>query len=141
MLIGVVLKNGNNQYLLLKKQIEDQVDLGLIDFNSEENEVTASLQNIVKEKFGIELDENIQINTLFGGEDQDGEYLILQIETELLNGIAKSNDGAEIVWSTFNKIKKLFKSEKLNRDQLSIFKRAEEGRLKNSTGLYLIFQI
>lgn len=129
MLVGVVVKNKDNEYLLLKKKIGNQIDLGLIGGEVDENNLVESVRKMLISQVGYDFSRKIDIEPLMRGEDQDGEYVILFAETYLGNC---TNNKTEFLWCTFSKIKRLFKENRLNSDQFRIFQEAEKPNLNKS---------
>lgn len=130
MLVGVVVRNNNNQYLLLKKQIGNQIDLGLIGGEVDENNLMVSITEMLISQIGYDFSENIDVEPLMLGEDKDGEYVILMATTNLANKL--KNSDTEFLWCSFTKIKKLFKENRINLDQYRILRQAECPHLKKS---------
>ena len=83
MLVGIVVKNKDNEYLLLKKKVGDQIDLGLIGGEIDENHFIESVRKMLVSQVGFNFSRKIDVEPLMRGEDQDGEYVILFAE-ELL---------------------------------------------------------
>ena len=139
MLVGIVVKNKDNEYLILKKKIDHQIDLGLIGGEVDENNFTLSVKEMIVSQVGCDFSENIETEPLLKGQDQDGEYLILfakinELEKEL-------SADSEIVWCSFSKIKRLFKEGRLNEDQYKCLKSAEEPVVKRNNNAMKVSHI
>ena len=74
MLVGVVVKNNNNEYLLLKKKLGNQIDLGLIGDNVDENNIIESVKSMLIAQVGYDFSNNIDVEPLLKGEDKDGKF-------------------------------------------------------------------
>lgn len=139
MLVGVVVKNKNNEYLLLRKYVGNQIDLGLIGGEVDENNFMFDLKKMLISQVGYDFSKSIDVEPLMSGEDCDGEFVILTANENLVNKLKDSE--IDFIWCSFTKIKRLYKEGRINLDQYKIFKKAQEPNLKKSNNAMKVSHI
>ena len=112
MLVGIVVKNDNDEYLFLKKQVGNQTDLALICGEIDENNPKESIKNMMISQVGYDFSDNVDVEPLLKGEDSDGEFVILFAKNCLFNKI--KNCETKFLWCSFTKVKRLYKENKIN---------------------------
>ena len=123
MLVGIVVKNSNNRFLILKTKVGNQIDLGLVGGEVEKDEILLSIENILKTQTGVDFSKDVEFKTLSMGTDEDGDFLILCCEKDFINELKFHQ--TEFLWLTFDKIKKLYSEGRLNSDQFYILEKAK----------------
>ncbi|MBO5954819.1 MAG: hypothetical protein J6Q13_02475 [Clostridia bacterium] len=139
MLVGVVVKNNNNEYLFLKKRVGNQIDLGLIGDNVDENNIMESVKKMLVAQVGYDFSDKINVEPLIKGEDKDGKCIILFAQTNLVN--KKVNSDTEFLWCSYTKIKRLIKENRINLDQYKCIRTAEELVVKKSNNAMKVSHI
>lgn len=134
--IGFVIFNKHNQFLLTRTISKNSIDYGLVgkEFNSLPTQ--EDLINILKQNLCL----NIQLtpnnsSILFDGVDNDGKFTIYMLKLDLNANSMYSilNSKTEFLWLSHAQVSKLFSEKRLNVDQLScISKCYEQIQSKNS---------
>lgn len=135
MLVGVVVKNKNNKFLILKRMVGDQIDLSLIGGEVEKENPTSSISELLIAETGVDFYQETQ--PIMSGVDIDGEYLILYSEKELEAEKFFKVQADELLWLSFSQVKKLYEEGRLNYDQFLIIEKALKFRknTKNSNAM------
>lgn len=125
MLVGIVVKNKNNRFLILKRKLKNQIDLGLISSEVEKNKISQGVKDMLTQEIGFDFSDDVAFETLLTGVDADGEYLILFCEKDFEDEELKKVSQTEFLWFSFDKIKRFYKEGKLNDDQFRVLEKAE----------------
>ncbi len=125
MLVGIVVKNSKDRFLILKRKVGEKIDLSLISGELNEDEVALGVKNLLLSETGLDFSESLEQVPLMSGIDEDGEYLILSCEKDLEKEEFKTVSDVEFLWLTFDRVKKLFKEKRLNKDQFEVLEKAK----------------
>ncbi len=128
-LVGVVVKNSNNKFLITKKEEQGMLDFGLVSGEVEQENLLQGVKDMLLAETGVDFSSEIEVDALMTGIDNDGEFVILYCEKDFEN--MQSKTGREILWVPFSKIKKLYKDDRLNDDQFEVLLRAERRSQQN----------
>ncbi len=123
MLVGVVVINSKNRFLILKRKVGNQIDLGLISGEVEKDSALLDIRNLLINETGVDFLQDLADKPLLSGVDEDGEFLILSCEKDFKEELKISN--TEFLWLTFDRIKKLFNEGRLNGDQFYVLEKAK----------------
>ena len=124
MLLGIVVKNSDDRFMVLKRKVGDMVDHGIISGEIDGVDVSSGIKQVLNAEIGLDFSGDIEFKPLMEGSDANGEYLILSCEKDFSVEEIGSVKNYEIMWCTFNKIKKLHKDGRLNDDQFMILAKA-----------------
>lgn len=121
-MLGVVVKNSQNRFLVTKRTFDNMIDMGLISGLVNSNNIEQGLSELLISETGFDFSREVTKNVLKTGVDKDGEYIIFYIENNFnfkeLKNI--SCPDTEFLWLSYNKIKKLYKDGKFNSDQFAV---------------------
>ena len=124
MLLGIVIKNSEDRFLILKRNAKNMVDHGLISGEIDGCDISSNIKKVLNSEICFDFSDGVEFKTLMEGGDCDGEYLILSCEKDFTVDETKSVKNFQMMWCTFNKIKKLHKDGRLNDDQFIILSKA-----------------
>ena len=134
-LIGFVIYNKNNQFLLTRTFQNNMVDFGLVCKEIAGEITTEKLNNIIKQNLCLNINTN-KASVLIEGNDTDGKFVIysLKIDRSASSMLSVVNNKTEFLWLSYNQINKLFNEKKINTDQLSCISKCYE-QIKNEKSL------
>ena len=118
-LIGFVIHNHNNMFLLTRTIKNGLVDYGLVSQEIFNNITNEKLANIIKQNLCININPN-NLPVLIKGTDSDGDFIIynLQIDKNTTSMYSIINNKTEFLWLSYSQILKLYNEKYLNTDQL-----------------------
>ena len=134
-LVGFVIYNKNNQFLLTRTIQNNIVDFGLVCKKVVGEITTEKLNNIIKQNLCLNISAD-NASVLTEGTDADGKFVIygLKIDRRANSMLSVVNNKTEFLWLSYNQINKLFNEKKLNIDQLSCITKCYE-QIRNRKSL------
>lgn len=126
-LIGFVIHNKNNQFLITRTIKNNIADIALVSEEVTGEITTDKLNSILRENLGLNVNSN-RAEMLFNGNDLDGKFviysLLLDENTKFMHSAVDNK--TKHMWLSYNQIVKLFNEKHLNADQLSCISKCNE---------------
>lgn len=134
-LIGFVIYNKSNQFLVTRTTQNNMVDFGFVSKEIIGEETIEKLNNIIKQNLCLNINTN-NASVLIEGTDTDGRFKIysLQIDKSANSMYSIIDNKTEFLWLSYSQITKLFNEKHLNTDQLSCINKCYD-LIKNKKSL------
>jgi len=119
-LIGFVIYNRNNQFLLTRTTANNFTDYALVSKEIVGEISNEKLNNILKQNLCLNINTN-NASVLMQGNDLDGKFAIYSLELNKNANLMLSviNNKTEFLWLSYSQINKLFNEKRINADQLA----------------------